>query len=1047
MAAGQVRFERDFRWFHLHPWSVKYLNGLSRTLFLCFCLCAGATVTSAQYRLDQWTADNGLPQNSVYSITQTRDGYLWLATVDGLARFDGVRFTIFNKSNSPGIINNRFISLFEASNGDLWAGTEESGAARFHGRTFEHFRADSGFPPSVVWIEPDSVGDGTVFHAFDQTVRFADGKASPFEPLSNPAIDRSSHVKILCRPDRTKQFSECFVNGRWQSFSISDGSSSDKYLSVIQEANADGSPHVRFVSAAQEADGTVWLITADGRLARAENGRVTRIYDERDGLPKYLSYFMIGGRLGLVAKSVEDELWLVDLPSMQKELLFKRDAGALPLEKLEFLSTYADREGNLWFGTKRDGLYRARKQVITTYSEAAGIKDKTVYPVYQDRAGTIWIGAGEGLYKLENDKFVFVESTRTFLVNAITEDDAGRIVISNFGSLYRQGDDGEFVPFEPEKIPTDGFIFAIHSDRENATWVGANELRRLKNGVVTSFSIADGLAGNDVKTIIEARTGGLWIGTYGGLSRFENGRLTSWREEDGLPSRTVRSLYEDEDGALWIGSYDGGLARFKDGKFTRYNMTTGLPNDGAFQILEDEGRNFWISSNRGIYRVSKDELNDFADGKISSVTSTAYGKSDGMLNPECNGGRSPAGVRAHDGRLWFPTQDGIAVIDPDEMKVNSQPPPVVIENVKIDNVDVGFGISDAGSDDEDKSAIPNPNSQIEIGPAQQNFEINYTALSFINSENLRFKYQLEGLDDKWIDASTRRQAYFSHVPPGEYTFRVIAANSDNVWNETGAALRIVVLPAFYRTWWFSLAAALAVVAFVVFLFRLRMRQLGLKHAVELAFSRRLIDSQEQERKRFAAEMHDGLGQSLVIIKNRARLSLKQYDRKDAVLDHLENISATASHAIHEAKEIAFNLRPHLLDRLGLTKAIESMIDKVFSAGEIECDMYVENVDGVLENNSEILLYRIVQECANNIVKHSQGDRAALRLERDPHSLSLRISDNGCGFDTAHSTDLSKRSFGLVGIAERTRLLGGKMSIESSPGHGTVVTVVIGLQSK
>ena len=416
-----------------------------------------------------------------------------------------------------------------------------------------------------------------------------------------------------------------------------------------------------------------------------------------------------------------------------------------------------------------------------------------------------------------------------------------------------------------------------------------------------------------------------------------------------------------------------------------------------------------------------------------------------MLNPECNGGRSPAGIRAQDGRLWFPTQDGVAVIDPREMTVNSQPPPVVIENVRIDNVDVGFGDSDLGAN-EDRSNIPNPNSQIEIAPSQQNFEINYTALSFINSENLRFKYKLEGLDDKWIDAATRRQAYFSHVPPGEYTFRVIAANSDNVWNETGAALKIVVLPAFYRSWWFSVAAALAVAALVFLLFRLRIRQLGKKHAVELAFSRRLIDSQEQERKRFAAEMHDGLGQSLVIIKNRARLSLKQPDQKEALLDHLENISETASQAIHEAKEIAFNLRPHLLDRLGLTKAIESMIEKVFSASEIECEMDVDNIDGVLENNSEILLYRIVQECANNIVKHSQADRAALRIERSRHSLSVTIFDNGCGFDTANQTDLSKRSFGLVGIAERTRLLGGKLNIESRIGDGTIVTVVIGLKS-
>ena len=188
-----------------------------------------------------------------------------------------------------------------------------------------------------------------------------------------------------------------------------------------------------------------------------------------------------------------------------------------------------------------------------------------------------------------------------------------------------------------------------------------------------------------MKVIIEARAGGLWIGTYDGLSHYKDGKFTSWREADGLPSRTVRSLYEDADGTLWIGSYDGGLGRFKDGKFTRYNTKTGLPNDGAFQILEDDNRHFWISSNRGIYSVGKDELNEFADGRRANVTAVAYGKSDGMLNAECNGGRSPAGIRTRDGRLWFPTQDGVAVIDPQNIKTNSQPPPVVIESVKIDN--------------------------------------------------------------------------------------------------------------------------------------------------------------------------------------------------------------------------------------------------------------------------------------------------------------------------------------------------------------------------
>ncbi len=922
--------------------------------------------------------------------------------------------------------------MFEAANGDLWAGTEESGIVRFSGGRFESFGAEAGTPRRVSSIEADA-GGGVVIFDDNKVFNFSDGRFTPFDAQSNfsPAAQTSRlpNRKIYCFGDSESKSTECFIDGRWQRFPV----------------GGDSSKAIFTASAAQEANGTVWLITADGRVAQSENGRITRIYDERDGLPEFPLCFMTGARLGLVAKDADGSLWLIDLHSMRRELLFKKAAVPPPLDKAEISSTYTDDEGNLWFGTGRDGLFRARKQIVTAHSEADGIMNKNVYPIYQDRAGTIWLGTTGGLFKRENETFTAVKSAENFQVNAIGEDAAGRILIGNFGALYIQ-ENNQFVPFERGNISDLGFIYAIHTDRENALWVGSNYngLRRFKDRVQESFTIADGLAGNDVKVIIEARAGGLWVGTYDGLTRLQNGKFTSWREADGLPSRTVRALYEDADSTLWIGSYDGGLARFKDGKFTRYNTKIGLPNDGAFQILEDDDRHFWISSNRGIYRVSKDELNDFADGKISQVNSIAYGKADGMLNAECNGGRSPAGIRASDGRLWFPTQDGVAVIDPREIKSNSKPPPVVIESVKVDNLDLGFGIADFGFNNE-KSQIPNSKSQIQINPDQQSFEISYTALSFINSENLRFKYKLEGLDDDWIDAGTRRLAYFSHVPPGNYTFRVIAANSDNVWNEQGATLKIVVLPPFYRTWWFLILAALAIAATAYLVFRRRVAQINLKHIAELAFSRRLIDSQEQERKRFAAEMHDGLGQSLVIIKNRARLSLKQSDQKEAMLDHLENISETASQAIEEAREIAFNLRPHLLDRLGLTKTIESMLGKVTSASGIEFEAQIEGIDDVLEKDSEILLYRIVQECANNIVKHSNATKAVLKIERADNNLTVNISDNGRGFDqSAGESDLSKRSFGLVGIAERTRLLGGKLNIESAIGKGTNVSIIIGL---
>ncbi len=995
------------------------MTSLSRKLLLCFCLCFGFIEAAAQYRIDHWTADDGLPQNSVYGIVQTGDGYLWLATVDGLARFDGVRFTVFNKSNSPGIVNNRFTDLFEAADGDLWAATEESGIVRYRQGRFTSYGVEQGLISlNNPRISGDADGNPIVLSYNFQIHRFADGKFSVFDAETDSPqialIARPESVPVFCFYHSDKKM-VCLVNGRWLRFSLDDSL-----------------PISNIINSVQDADGTLWLLTGDAGLVHLENGKVVKVYTKQDGLPETPLFLVSGARLSLLSKDRQGALWLTDLKTMRGELLTRQPPTPLT-SPTEFLSSHEDGEGNIWLGEIRNGLFRIRKQVITAYSKADGLSENNVYPIFEDRRGVVWIGTTNGLFKRENETFALVKSTENFQVNAIGEDAAGRILISEGGTLYVQ-ENNQFVPFEPDKIPDVGFIYAIHADLENTLWIGGDKgLRRFKDGVLESFTTADGLAGNDVKVIIEARAGGLWIGTYGGLSRFQNGQLMSWTENDDLPSRTLRALYEDADGTLWIGSYDGGLARFKDGKFTRYDMKTGLPNDGAFQILEDDNRHFWISSNRGIYRVSRDELNDFADGRRANVTAIAYDKSDGMINAECNGGRSPAGVRARDGQLWFPTQDGVVVIDPREIKVNSQPPPVVIETVKIDNTDLEFN---------------DEKSKIQVEPQQQNFEIIYTALSFINSENLRFKYKLEGLDDEWVDAGTRRLAYFSHVPPGDYTFRVIAANSDGVWNEQGATLKIVVLPPFYRTWWFLILAAFVIAGTAYLLFRRRVAQINLKHTAELAFSRRLIDSQEQERKRFAAEMHDGLGQSLVIIKNRARLSLRQVDKKEAMLDHLENISETASHAIEEAREIAFNLRPHLLDRLGLTKTIESMLGKVFGASGIEFEAQIEGIDGILENDSEILLYRIVQECANNIVKHSQATKAVLKIERADNNLIVNISDNGSGFDTSASdNDLSKRSFGLIGISERTRLLGGKLNIESAIGKGTLVSIIIDLHDK
>jgi signal transduction histidine kinase len=436
-----------------------------------------------------------------------------------------------------------------------------------------------------------------------------------------------------------------------------------------------------------------------------------------------------------------------------------------------------------------------------------------------------------------------------------------------------------------------------------------------------------------------------------------------------------------------------------------------------------------MSSNQGIYRVSRKELEDFAAGRTAMVTSTAFGKSDGMLITECNGGRQPAGIKTRDGKLWFPTQDGVAIIDPEAVPFNSQPPAVVIESAWLQGASVPL---DGG---------------LRLSPRQENLEIRYTGLSFIKPEQIRFRYRLEGLDKDWTEAGTRRAAYYPYLPPGHYTFRVIAANSENVWSEQGAAIEIVVLPPFYRTWWFVglLGFGLAVIGFA--LFQRRVAELKREHTAQQEFSRRLIVSQESERRRIAAELHDSLGQHLLIIKNRAALGEQFAPAPSQARKQFDEITLSAAKAIGEVRAIAYNLRPLNLERLGLTAVLEEMIENVSSAVAIPFSTDIEPLDNLFTPEDEISFYRIIQESINNIIKHSGATKANIEIWREDGQLHAAVRDNGHGFDPAAVTNgAGSRKLGLTSISERVRMLGGAYTINSTAQQGTTLDIKIPISS-
>lgn len=949
-----------------------------------------------QYQIESWTTDNGLPQNTVRSILQTPDGYLWMTTLDGLARFDGVRFTIYNKLNTENFGANRLSQLTQSPDGDLWISGESDFVIRRRAGKFETYALTTGSERinGIRNLVLDSQGVPVVSSQAG-IFRWNGEKFIAYTPVAGEVKD--GYImwgKSGAFWYTIKNVLYRLKDNRISSFELPGGEIKGQIVKIFEDSR-----------------GRLWCGTYEG-LFVVENDEL-KWYTTADGLP--------GDDNKPVAEDRDGNIWVVTpngAVSIAPDGKINVVTNAQGLSESFTATVFQDREGSIWIGTFRKGLNRLTLRTIQFYSTKDGLASPVVRPIYQMMNGDILLG-GDDLTLWHDGVFSRFNIEKDG-VTAIGEDAGGRLWLGGWNDVFslENGKRRGWLKSFTEKTT----VTAIHQQRGGPLWLATDSgLYILQNDVMRRMTTADGLVSNDVRVILESPKGSLWFGTYGGVSKFKDGRFVSYTTADGLANDQVRSLYEDSDGTLWIGSYDGGLTRLKDEKFTRYTSKDGLFNDGVFQILEDAAGNFWMSSNRGIYRVAKQQLNDFADGKINRIHSIAYGKVDGLLETECNGGQQPAGIKASDGRLWFPTQNGVAVIDPEKIKVNPIPPPVEIETAAVDNKAVGV------------------NETINIAPGENNLQINYTGLSFIKPEFVNFRYRLEGLDKDWVEAGGRRTAYYSYLPPGDYTFQVIAANSDGVWNTEGRHLKIRVVPPFYRTWWFLILSLGIIFGGVYFGYRQRIDRLEANRRVQESFSRELLSSQESERQRIAAELHDGLGQSLLVIKNRALLGTMSPDDKTEAQEQFEEISRASSQAIEEVREIAYNLRPYHLDRLGLTQSIKAMLDALNDSTKIEFAYDIMPLENIFAKDEEVIVYRIVQECVNNIVKHSEATEASIVIYQSHNGLTMTIEDNGRGF-VPYQSNQTRGGFGLIGLEERVKILGGAMQIRSEPDGGTTIII-------
>ncbi len=816
-----------------------------------------------QYTRDIWGVDAGLPHSSVDAIAQTPDGYLWLGTEEGLARFDGVHFKVFDRENTPALQSNHISSLLVDSRKRLWIGTQGGGLVELEGGKFSTYTVRNGLPndsilslyedhQGVLWIGTD--GGGVARLSKGKFERYTSSNGMPSDSVFSLAGDKDGALWMGTHAGLAQ------LKGRKiTTYTTKDGLS-DNYIKCLFV-----SPH-----------GDVWIGTNEGGLSHLVNGRFTN-YNTRDGLSS-------------------STIW----------------------------SVYEDQAGTLWIGTFDSGLNRFRNGRFSTYTAKDGLPANRVFALFEDREGDLWIGTGGGLVRLKDGSFTAVTSTEGLsndVVLPVFEDHQGAIWVGTNGHGLNRIEGGHITTYTTQNGLSDNTVFSLAEDKDGNLWVATHKgLDQLKNGRFKTYSATDGLAGNIILCLYRDREGSLWAGGRTGLSRYDGVRFKTYNTRDGLSSNYVSSLYEDQqntlwigtaggglnqlknghfssytttnglssniiwsldgdaDGALWIGTSGGGLDRYKNGRFTAYTTRQGLFDDEVLEILPDRYGNLWMSSNKGVFRVPVRQLNEYAEGHRASITSIAYGTSDGLKDKECNGGFQPAGWQTRDGRLLFPTMKGLAIVDPGKLKTNHIPPPVAIERVTVNGLSF------------------DPGTSITAKPGKGQLEFEFTAPSLVASDKIRFKYKLDGFDREWIDAGARREAYYTNIPPGEYRFAVIACNNDGVWNTTGASEALILSPHFYQTWLFLAACAGLIAGFSLGIYSYRVNRLkkNEKRLVHLVDERTRALREQIEAKEEALADLAKAQQNLIELSRRSGMAEVATGVLHNVGNVLNSLNITAS---------------------------------------------------------------------------------------------------------------------------------------------------------
>jgi signal transduction histidine kinase/ligand-binding sensor domain-containing protein len=988
-------------------------GALARLLFLVPAIsCSGS---DSGWFARSWTTEDGLPNNTVSGIAQTADGYLWLGTPSGLARFDGIRFEDFSPTNYIAAPNRGTMVIINSGQGGLWLALDRGGVVYLDADATLAYTTDL---PKIIpnGLAEDSEGGLWIAYRGGSLYRLKEKKVAQI--TAGDGLPQGSDICALATDTK---------GNLWFAKAGQVGICRAGKLQTVRRL--DAAP-ARLAAA---RPGGVWLCLGFRLFKIDEAGHVQDLGDFHPARPGTVATCMLEDHDGAI--------WI----GTSFDGVFRHDDSgfeSIPTTHQEILGVTEDREGNIWVGTFGGGLDRVRRRAVSLEGTESGLPFAAVQSICEDSTGTIWAVAQNGVLARRIDgKWSAMPASENWPDDAtcVTAGTNRSIWIgTRLHGLYCWRD-GKFISWGDPKQIRGQTIHTLLVSRAGDLWIGEENphaIQRLHTGQLQTFDLPQD--SRIVRAMAEDASGNIWAGTSKGvLFRISEDRLNDVtpRPEE---LASIRCLYTTPDGPLWIGYAGWGVGWLKAGHYGEIRTEQGLHDNWISHILSDEHGWLWFGGNRGIFKVRQHDLEEAAQKRTSKVRSIQFGKGEGLPSLQATFGDSPDALRSRDGQLWIPMRTALAIVDPQKAVENTAAPRAILNQVAVDDRRVawyGGVLPLPKSFAEPMLDLRVADTSLRLPPAHRRLQFEFSAPSFTAPENVQFRYRLEGLDEDWVDAGIRRVAEYSRLPYGNYVFRVIACNNDGVWDKTGTVLSLIVTPFFWQTLWFRIGALVAFTLAVVAAVRI------------VSFRRlhqrlRILEQQEalhRERARIAKDIHDDVGANLTQIALLGELAQQDRGEPDKAAERMGKISGTARLAIKSLDEIVWAVNPrndtlaHLIDYAG-----QFAVDFLRAAG-VRCRLDLPEQPPARELSTDLRhnLFLVIKEALNNIVKHACASEVWLRAAVTPEALQVVIEDNGRGFEKTPDDALAD---GLRNMRQRMADIGGECRIESHPRKGTRVLV-------